>query len=109
MQKGVYDKGKRVKPDELRKLYKLYHALVLEALVDETPVRDIIKVYYPCSDVSAETAYNLFHKAVQELQVQLISDLAAFLTCFLGKQDIHATMVTTPRCLGSRSSSMRRW
>jgi hypothetical protein len=53
----------------MRKLYKLYQALVLEALVDEVPMEEVIKVYFPCGHMSAEAAFHRYQKDVKDLQV----------------------------------------
>ena len=47
MQKGEYDGGKRKKPDKQRQLYKLYIALILSELVNETLLDKIVKSFYP--------------------------------------------------------------
>ena len=46
-QKGEYVHGQRTKPDENRKLSKLYQALVLEAVVDEMPIDDVLRQFFP--------------------------------------------------------------
>jgi hypothetical protein len=69
LQPGEYVKGKRVKQDEPRKLYKLFQALLLEALVSEVPVVAVIKTFFPCSHLAEEAAVSRHLKEVKDLQV----------------------------------------
>jgi hypothetical protein len=82
LQPGDYVKGKRVKEDEPRKLYKLYQALLLEALVSEIPVASVIKTYFPCSHLSEEAAVSRHLKDVKDLQVHIVvMFLVLWLSC----------------------------
>jgi hypothetical protein len=67
VQEPEYNDGKRVgPPDAERKLYKLFLAFVLEALVDEVPVETVIKTFYNPKGDRAQALV----KPVQELQVR---------------------------------------
>jgi hypothetical protein len=70
VQVGEYKYGKRVKPDEGRKLYKLYQALILEAIVSEAPLSQVISVYYPCQGMKADKAEGVFGKEVKQMQAR---------------------------------------
>lgn len=48
MQKGTYVHGKREKPDEPRKVYKLYNALMLTDIVAEMPLPDVTEKFFRC-------------------------------------------------------------
>lgn len=48
LQKGTYVNGKREKPDELRKVYKLYSALMLTDIVAEMPLPDVTEKFFRC-------------------------------------------------------------
>jgi hypothetical protein len=69
MQKGEYSRGRRVKADELRKVYKLYQALILEALVDEVPTAIVVEKFFPNSGGTLQSRINRYLKDVQDLQV----------------------------------------
>ena len=57
-----------MKPDEKRKLYKLYQALVLEALVEEMLIEEVIRTFYPMQNLT-EYMFHRHFKEVKELQV----------------------------------------
>lgn len=75
MQKGEYANGKRKKVDKHRQLYKMFIALILTELVNETPLYKIVKMCYPAdkslvrSDHAWETHIAKHEKEISSLQV----------------------------------------
>lgn len=73
MQPGEYEKGRRIKADEPRKLYKLYQALLLEALVDETALPTVIRTFFPVKHLSEEAMLGRHLKEVKDLQARPVA------------------------------------
>lgn len=75
VQKGQYEQGKRKNPDKKRQLYKMYIALILSEIVNETPLEKIVKIFYPVdkSLVNSESAWTAhvarLEKDIGSLQV----------------------------------------
>lgn len=75
VQKGEYERGKRKSPDKKRQLYKMYIALILTELVNETPLDKIVKMFYPIdnSRMITESAWEAhvtrLEKEISSLQV----------------------------------------
>jgi hypothetical protein len=76
VQRGEYENGKRKNPDQKRQLYKMYIALILTEIVNETPLDKIVKMFFPAdkSLVRSEAAWEAHvakhEKEISSLQVR---------------------------------------
>jgi hypothetical protein len=70
LQKADYTNGVRTNPDKVRQLYKMYQALILTEIVDETPLEKIVELFFPQDSGMKDTRVARHEREIQQLQVR---------------------------------------